>query len=57
MCLLIFAWRMQDDYALTVGANRDESYDRPTRNFTVLRENDPRTLGGLDEMAGEHGSP
>ncbi len=35
-----------------VGANRDEWLDRPARAITVLRERDPRILGGRDERAG-----
>ena len=37
---------------LLVGANRDEHLDRPAVAMTVLRESDPRILGGRDELAG-----
>jgi uncharacterized protein with NRDE domain len=37
---------------LMVAANRDERYDRPAVPMTVLREQEPRVLGGRDELAG-----
>jgi uncharacterized protein with NRDE domain len=37
---------------LIVAANRDELYDRPAVAMTVLRDQDPRILGGRDELAG-----
>lgn len=37
---------------LIVAANRDELYDRPAVAMTVLRDQDPRVLGGRDELAG-----
>ncbi len=46
------AWRCDEQWPLVVGANRDEWLDRPARAITVLRERDPRTLGGRDERAG-----
>lgn len=52
MCLLIFAWRLCEEYAVIVGANRDEQFSRPARSFDVLRSEGPRTLGGRDEVAG-----
>ncbi len=52
MCLLIIAWCRDEKYALMLAANRDERYDRPTQPFTVLREEDPRILGGKDLVAG-----
>ncbi len=52
MCLLVFAWQTEDDMALVVAANRDERMDRPARSLCVLRDRDPRILGGRDELAG-----
>lgn len=52
MCLLIIAWQRHEDYSITLAANRDERFDRPTQTFTVLRESSPRTLGGRDLLAG-----
>jgi uncharacterized protein with NRDE domain len=40
------------DAPLIVAANRDERVDRPAVPMTVLRERDPRILGGRDELAG-----
>lgn len=51
MCLLIVDWRRDEQYALVLAANRDERYDRATQPFTVLRANQPRTLGGKDLVA------
>ncbi len=36
---------------MVVGANRDERLDRPAVPVTVLRERDPRILGGRDLLA------
>jgi uncharacterized protein with NRDE domain len=52
VCLLVVAWRCDEQWPLVVGANRDEWLDRPARAITVLRERDPRILGGRDERAG-----
>ena len=30
MCLILLAWKIQDNYPLVLLANRDEYYDRPT---------------------------
>ena len=43
---------LHDEFALTIAANRDERYDRPAQSFTVLRERDPRVVGGRDSYAG-----
>jgi uncharacterized protein with NRDE domain len=52
MCLLVFAWHAEPSYPLVVAANRDERLDRPAHSLCVLREHDPRVLGGRDDMAG-----
>ena len=40
------------EFPLVVGANRDEFLERPAVPMTVLREDEPRVLGGRDELAG-----
>ncbi len=40
------------DAPLVVAANRDERLDRPAVAVTVLRDRDPRILGGRDLLAG-----
>ncbi|HEY6479367.1 MAG TPA: NRDE family protein [Streptosporangiaceae bacterium] len=52
MCLLIALFQVVDDAPLIVAANRDEQFARPAVTMTVLRERDPRVLGGRDELAG-----
>jgi uncharacterized protein with NRDE domain len=52
MCLLVFAWQTEPAYSLVVAANRDERFERPARSLCVLREGDPRILGGRDDLAG-----
>jgi uncharacterized protein with NRDE domain len=52
VCLLIVLAQVYDDLPLVVAANRDERLDRPALPMTVLRESNPRVLGGLDEVAG-----
>ncbi|HKD89611.1 MAG TPA: NRDE family protein [Streptosporangiaceae bacterium] len=52
MCLLIAMFGMVPDAPLQVAANRDERFDRPAVPITVLRERQPRILGGRDELAG-----
>ena len=52
MCLLIALFQVVDDAPLIVAANRDELFARPAVPMTVLRERDPRVLGGRDELAG-----
>lgn len=52
MCLLIMLAQTHPRFPLVVGANRDEFLDRPAVPMTVLRETDPRVLGGRDELAG-----
>ena len=52
MCLLVVLSRVIPDAPLIVGANRDERLERPAIAMDVLRERDPRTLGGRDGLAG-----
>jgi uncharacterized protein with NRDE domain len=52
VCLLIALFQVVDDAPLIVAANRDELFARPAVPMTVLRERDPRVLGGRDELAG-----
>ena len=52
MCLLIFAWKIHDEFPLTIAANRDELYDRPSLSFSVHRRQNPRIVGGRDLSAG-----
>jgi len=52
MCLLIFVWKVHDNFALTVAANRDEQYARPAQSFTILQQQGPRIVGGRDLLAG-----
>jgi len=41
-----------DDAPLIMAANRDERFDRPAVPIAVLREREPRILGGRDLLAG-----
>jgi len=52
VCLLIALFQADPNAPLIVAANRDERLDRPAVSMTVLRERDPRVLGGRDELAG-----
>ena len=52
MCLLVFAWKTEAGFPLVVAANRDERLDRPAHAICVLRDRDPRVLGGRDDLAG-----
>src|SRR2546430_2065879 len=52
MCLVVIASRIRADFPLVVGANRDESFERPAIPMDVLRANAPRVLGGRDELGG-----
>ena len=52
MCLLITLFRVVPGAPLVVAANRDERLDRPAVAATVLREREPRILGGRDLLAG-----
>jgi uncharacterized protein with NRDE domain len=52
VCLLIALFGVEPDAPLIVAANRDERLDRPAKVMTILRDADPRILGGRDELAG-----
>jgi uncharacterized protein with NRDE domain len=52
VCLLIVLFQVVPDAPLVVAANRDERLDRPAVAVTVLRDRDPRVLGGRDLLAG-----
>jgi uncharacterized protein with NRDE domain len=52
VCLLIALFGVVPDVPLLIAANRDEMYQRPADPITVLRDAQPRILGGRDELAG-----
>jgi uncharacterized protein with NRDE domain len=52
VCLLIALFGTVPDVPLLIAANRDELYQRPADPITVLRDGQPRILGGRDELAG-----
>src|SRR5256885_16718013 len=52
MCLLIVLTRTHGEMPLVVGANRDELLERPAVPLAVLRDANPRIVGGRDELAG-----
>lgn len=52
MCLLITLFGVVPGVPLIVAANRDERLDRPAVAAAVLREREPRILGGRDLLAG-----
>jgi uncharacterized protein with NRDE domain len=52
VCLLIALFQVVPDTPLVVAANRDELLDRPALPATVLRDREPRILGGRDLLAG-----
>lgn len=51
MCLIAFAYKQHHTYDLIFAANRDESYDRPTRKASFWN-NYPHILAGKDLQAG-----
>ncbi|MGM0545777.1 MAG: NRDE family protein, partial [Bacteroidota bacterium] len=51
MCLIVFSYRQHDSYPLIFAANRDESYERPTRSARFWYEQ-PTILAGKDLQAG-----
>jgi uncharacterized protein with NRDE domain len=50
--LLIAMFQVADDAPLIMAANRDERLNRPAVPMAVLREREPRILGGRDLLAG-----
>jgi uncharacterized protein with NRDE domain len=52
VCLLIALFQVADNVPLIMAANRDERLDRPAVPMTVLRDREPRILGGRDLLAG-----
>ena len=51
MCLIIVYSRVVPGAPLVIAANRDELKTRPALSMDVLRERDPRILGGRDLLA------
>ncbi|AMO58648.1 hypothetical protein GZ77_17890 [Endozoicomonas montiporae] len=51
MCLIIFSWQPEARHPMTLVANRDEFYDRPTKPAHFWPDN-PEIFGGQDEKAG-----
>ena len=51
MCLIIFAYRSHPDYRLVLAANRDEFYNRPTRQVAFW-DDASEILAGRDLKAG-----
>ena len=51
MCLILFAYHVHPHYPLILVANRDEYYDRPTKNAAFWQE-EPDLLAGKDLKAG-----
>ena len=51
MCLLLLAWNVHPDYPFVFAGNRDEAYNRETRQADWW-EDAPKVLGGRDLLAG-----
>ncbi|MCE5265515.1 MAG: NRDE family protein [Deltaproteobacteria bacterium] len=51
MCLILFAWKMDDRFPLVVAANRDEFYERPSAPAAFWEEA-PGLLAGRDLREG-----
>lgn len=51
MCLIVFAYRQNQEYQLILLANRDEFYDRPTE-AAHFWEDAPQVFAGRDLVAG-----
>ncbi|MCX8056052.1 MAG: NRDE family protein [Ignavibacteria bacterium] len=47
MCILVFAHKYHPDYKFIFAGNRDEFYERPTKNASIWGEN-PKILSGID---------
>lgn len=50
MCLILFSYKKHPRYRLIVAANRDEFYNRPSRQLSFWSEN-PDILAGRDERS------
>lgn len=51
MCLILFAWKMHENFPLILAANRDEFYERPTAP-AAFWEDAPGLLAGRDLREG-----
>jgi uncharacterized protein with NRDE domain len=51
MCLILFAWKVDEDYPLVMAANRDEFYERPSAPAAFWEEA-PNLLAGRDLREG-----
>jgi uncharacterized protein with NRDE domain len=51
LCLIIFAFEHHPEYRLILAANRDEFYDRPTRQLAYWKDCQ-QLIAGRDEKAG-----
>jgi uncharacterized protein with NRDE domain len=51
MCLILFAWKMQDNFPLVLAANRDEFYERPSAPADFW-DDAPDLLAGRDLKEG-----
>lgn len=51
MCTILFSWKSTKNFKLVLLANRDEFYERQTKNAHWWEEY-PNVLGGIDQRAG-----
>ncbi len=51
MCLILFAWKVHEEFPLILAANRDEFYERPTAP-AAFWDGAPRLLAGRDLQEG-----
>jgi uncharacterized protein with NRDE domain len=51
MCLILFAWKMHENFPLVLAANRDEFYERPSAPASFWEE-EPGFLAGRDLKEG-----